>query len=175
VTGKSTVRRVFLVGFMGAGKSTVGKKLAGRLGWSFYDLDRVIERREGKSIARIFAGSGENAFRRMESAALRELLQRSEDDCIIALGGGAFTRLGNRRALERAGAITILLNAPVEELERRCRAAGRTRPLSRNKARFKHLFTDRQQAYSLAQFCVETDKKEIAEVAEEIERILGIG
>jgi len=160
---------------MGAGKTTVGKTLAERLGWSFYDLDEAIEQREGKSIAQIFERLGENTFRKIETAALKDLLRRSQDDCIIALGGGAFTQLGNRKALEKAGAVTVLLSAPVEELERRCQAAGRARPLARNKTRFKQLFQERQQAYALAQFRVETLKKDVAEVAEEIERILGIG
>lgn len=157
---------------MGAGKTTVGKALAQRLGWTFYDLDEAIERRERKSIAQIFDHAGESAFRRIESAALKDLLRRSGNDSVIALGGGAFTQPGNRKALAQAGAVTVLLSAPLEELERRCRAAGRARPLARDKVRFKQLFDERQQAYALADFRVETLKKEISQVAEEIEQIL---
>ena len=157
---------------MGAGKTTVGKALAHRLRWKFYDLDEVIERREKRTITRIFNESGENAFREMESAALLELLQRSQDGSVIALGGGAFAQPQNRQALEQSGAVTVLLSAPVEELHRRCRAAGNTRPLARDKTGFEQLFDSRQQAYALARFRVETLSKEIAEVAQEIEQIL---
>ena len=157
---------------MGAGKTTVGTRLARRLGWNFYDLDEWIEHRQQMSIAQIFDRSGENAFRKMESAALIELLQRSESNCVIALGGGAFSEPGNRRVLEKASATTIFLNAPVEELQRRCQAAAGTRPLARDATRFRELFAARQQAYTLAQFRVETGEKEIAQVAQAVEQIV---
>ncbi|MGZ7057341.1 MAG: shikimate kinase, partial [Candidatus Angelobacter sp.] len=82
------MRCVVLIGFMGAGKTTVGRALARRLRWKFIDLDDVIEHREKKSVAEIFASSGEAAFRRMESAALTALLQdrKSGSDLVLALG-----------------------------------------------------------------------------------------
>lgn len=157
---------------MGAGKTAVGTRLAQRLGWNFYDLDEWIEHREQMSIAQIFYKSGETAFRKMESVALTELLQRSEGNCVIALGGGAFVEPGNRKMLEQASAVTVLLSAPVEELQRRCQAAIGMRPLAGDAARFRELFAARQQAYALAQFRVETGQKEIAQVAREIEEIV---
>lgn len=157
---------------MGAGKSTVGRILARRLKWKFYDLDDAIEQRERRTIARIFAESGEDGFRDIENAALMELLRRSENGCVIALGGGAFTQQRNRAALEEAGAVTVLLSAPVEELQRRCQSAENTRPLAKNEARFKQLYSDRQQAYALAHFRVETAGKAISRVAEEIESLV---
>jgi shikimate kinase len=165
---------VILIGFMGAGKTSVGKVLAQRLGWSFYDLDEAIEGREQRSVAAIFEQSGEQAFREIETAALLALLERSEEGCVIALGGGAFVQTQNRKALEQAGGITVLLEASVGELQRRCEAAGSVRPLARDTARFEQLFSARRQAYDLARFRVDTEGKEIDEVAAEVERTLGL-
>jgi shikimate kinase len=172
VTGPQQRRRVVLIGFMGAGKTTAGKALAERLRWTFYDLDELIEQQEQRSIAEIFDKSGENGFRKIESSALLELLERSEDSCVIALGGGAFVQPQNRKALEQARALTVLLSAPVEELQRRCEASGDVRPLARSRDEFERLFSTRQEAYALAQFQVETLGKRIEQVAEEIERLL---
>jgi shikimate kinase len=126
------MRRVVLIGFMGAGKTTVGRALASRLRWDFCDLDEVIEQREDQSIAQIFAACGEAGFRRIESAALRDLLQDTPaaGDLVLALGGGAFVQADNRAALEQAGAITVLLEAPLEELRRRCASERKARPLA---------------------------------------------
>src|ERR1700753_3284953 len=95
-------RCVVLIGFMGAGKTTVGRALASALHCRFYDLDEVVEQREQKQVAEIFAASGEAAFRRAESSALRALLQyhNAESDLVIALGGGAFIQKENRDALK---------------------------------------------------------------------------
>src|SRR5215470_15159503 len=99
-------RCVFLIGFMGAGKTTVGKALARRLGWTFHDLDQIIEHAQGKPVAAIFAEDGEAEFRRLESTALSELLARpAQNDAggepqIVALGGGAFARAANRDAIQ---------------------------------------------------------------------------
>src|SRR5579864_1236172 len=110
---------------MGAGKTSVGKILAQRLGWKFHDLDQRIESREQRSIAAIFDEVGETGFRKIETAALTELLEQSRMDpgSIVALGGGAFVQQKNRDALQHAGAITVLLTAPLEELQRRCQSA----------------------------------------------------
>lgn len=169
-------RRVFLIGFMGAGKTTVGRALASRLGWTFRDLDEVIEGRQGKSVAAIFADYGEDGFRRMESAALQDLLA-AHNDCegvgmVVALGGGAFVQPDNRRALDRAGAVTILLEAPLEELRRRCAMEGKVRPLAREDKAFAELFAARQRVYRLAPHRVETMNKSIDQVAAEIELML---
>ena len=167
-------RRVFLIGFMGAGKTTVGKALAARMGWRFCDLDRLIEAREGRTIAAIFAEHGEAGFRRAESAALAELLQDAGDgsDLIVALGGGAFAQPANRESLRDAGAITILLEASLEELRRRCARDVTVRPLAQNEARFAELFVSRQPAYEVARHKVNTMGKAVEDVAAEIETIL---
>ena len=168
------MRCVVLIGFMGAGKTTVGRALAKSLRWKFLDLDDVIEQRERKSVAEIFASSGEPAFRRMESAALAALLQdhQAGSDLVLALGGGAFVQQQNRDALISAGAITILLEAPVEELRRRCQAEHKVRPLAQQDARFSELFTARRADYALARFIVQTLDKSVQQVTAEIERLL---
>src|SRR5260370_16645086 len=88
---------IYLVGFMGCGKSTVGRALADELGWAFFDLDEEIERREKTSIAEIFDGRGEESFREIETAALRERVHavQSGRPQGISLGGGPFLREGN--------------------------------------------------------------------------------
>ena len=178
VTGPEQRRRVFLIGFMGAGKTSVGRVLAQRLGWKFYDLDQLIESREQRSIAAIFSDVGETGFRRIETAVLMELIESSHTDSsfIVALGGGAFLRPENRDTLQKARATTVLLSAPLKELQRRCQAGPDVRPLAGDKKKFAQLFASRQQAYSLAQFKVETAGKKIHEVAQEIElMLLGLG
>lgn len=167
-------RRVFLIGFMGAGKTSVGRALARRLGWKFHDLDDVVEAREGRTVAAIFADSGEPEFRRAERAALSSLFQAGDqpDHLVIALGGGTFVAEENRAAIERAAGTTILLEAPLEELRRRCASEDRIRPLAKQKAQFAELFAARRQAYEQTQFRVGTMGKEIEQVAQEIERIL---
>jgi shikimate kinase len=168
-------RRIFLIGFMGAGKTSAGKMLAQRLGWTFQDLDEVIEHRAGQPVAGIFAAQGETGFRRMEKEALQEVLSQPLDakhGMIVALGGGAFVQPENRAALNRAGAITILLEAPLEELRRRCAKDGDTRPLARDARKFTELLAQRREDYEHAQLRVDTMGKSVEQVATEIERIL---
>jgi shikimate kinase len=159
---------------MGAGKTTVGRALAKSLRWNFLDLDDVIEQRERKTVAEIFASSGESAFRQMESSALKALLQdrQAGSDLILALGGGAFVQKQNRDALISAGAITVLLEAPVEELRRRCQAERKARPLAQQDARFNELFAARRADYALARFTVQTLDKSVEQVTAEIEQLL---
>jgi shikimate kinase len=167
-------RRVFLIGFMGAGKTSVGQALARKLGWSFRDLDRMIEARKQKTVAEIFAALGEAGFRAVESAVLTELLQEggSPKDLVVALGGGTFAQAANRDALLKANAMTVLLEAPLDELQHRCANDSTVRPLALQEARFAELFQQRQPVYSLARQRVETSGKTVDEVAQEVARIL---
>jgi len=113
------VERVVLTGFMGSGKTTVGRLLAGRLGWAFHDLDEEIERRTGTTVPQIFAAEGEEGFRRQESSALAALL--GSHQTVIALGGGAPEVLGNRLLLEQTPKTAVVyLAAPLEVLVARC-------------------------------------------------------
>ena len=115
-----SIERIVLTGFMGSGKSTIGRSLAERLGWRFVDLDNVIEERDGRSVARIFAESGEPAFRVKETEALASSL--GESHLVIALGGGALETPANRRALATASKTSIIfLNAEFDTLYERCR------------------------------------------------------
>jgi shikimate kinase len=114
------VERIVLTGFMGSGKSTVGRSLAQRLGWRFIDLDSLIEQRDGRAVSRIFAESGEAAFRTMETEALLSSLQ--EPRLVVALGGGALETAANRHALATASqTCTVLLTASFDTLYDRCR------------------------------------------------------
>ncbi|HTD95856.1 MAG TPA: shikimate kinase [Edaphobacter sp.] len=113
------LKRLVLTGFMGAGKSTVGRLLAARLGWSFLDLDAHLEQRAGATIPQLFATHGEAHFRRLESTALATALARTQT--ILALGGGAPEELTNRLLLEQTpGTLTIFLDAPFPTLYDRC-------------------------------------------------------
>ncbi len=113
------LRRLVLAGFMGAGKTTVGRLLAARLGWDFLDLDAYIESRIGLAIPSIFAAHGEPRFRQLESQALASALGRSR--IVLALGGGAPEVLTNRLLLEQTPATaTIFLDAPFATLFDRC-------------------------------------------------------
>jgi shikimate kinase len=115
------LHRIVLTGFMGSGKSTLGRQLAEQLGWRFVDLDREIERRAGGlTVPQIFAASGEAAFRRLESRALAALLGHRH--LVLALGGGAPEQLGNRLLLEQTPHTAVVhLTAPLETLLARCR------------------------------------------------------
>jgi shikimate kinase len=169
-----STRRVVLVGFMGAGKSSVGRALASHLGWQFCDLDQLIEKREGRTVAEIFAEREEEGFRAAETQALEELLQdpARKDDLVIALGGGTFAQAQNRRALEHAAAITVLLEGPVEELRRRCTADETVRPLATDQERFTRLYEERLATYQMATHKVNTMGKTVQDVTAKIARIL---
>lgn len=168
---------VSLVGFMGAGKSSVGKVLAQSLSWRFIDLDDVVESREARSVAEIFAASGETGFRYAESMALKELLTAtslSESSLVLALGGGAFSQPENRASLERANSVTVFLSASAQELWQRCltrQSVGadvRLRPLLKDEEAFKELWSQRLPHYEAADICVSTAGKSTESIADEI-------
>jgi shikimate kinase len=117
-------RHVVLVGLMGVGKSTVGRRLAKELGRPFADVDEQVELRAGATIPQIFRTDGEDRFRRIETETLADLLGRPSP-LVIAAGGGAVTGAANRAALAAAGAYVVWLRASAEFL------AGRTDPTHR--------------------------------------------
>jgi shikimate kinase len=169
-------RAVFLVGFMGAGKTTVGRALSRRLGLPFEDLDDRIQQREGKSIEQIFRESGESEFRRAETAALRELLGELGSSLrVVALGGGAFVQPDNATLIGGAGVRSIFLDAPVEELLRRCEDQETERPLGHGPEQFRDLYEKRRRAYLRADVRIETSGKDVETVAAEVACSLGLG
>lgn len=149
---------IYLVGFMASGKSTVGRHLAHRMGWSFFDLDAEIEAAERMTIAEIFAGRGEQEFRRIETEMLRchvRWIERGRP-AVLALGGGAFTFEANRAILSDHG-ITIWLDCPLEVVCRRLdqQTHGPVRPLARDPEKFTELYQVRRAHYELADARVE--------------------
>jgi shikimate kinase len=169
-------RAVFLVGFMGAGKTSVGKELARRLGWRFVDLDDRVTAQEGKSVAEIFRDSGESAFRKAEGSALRQLLGElaHEKPTVAALGGGAFVQDENAWLLAEAGEPMVFLDAEFDVLRERCRPMGPERPLFVDESRFRALYETRRPHYLRAGFRVDTTHKPVEQVAAEIIDKLGL-
>ena len=160
---------VALVGFMGAGKTTVGQELAQRLGWRFSDLDHLIEAREHRTIPQIFKENGEGRFRELECSVLAETLAASESKfLILALGGGAFVIESIRGLLQAHGVPAVWLDAPAEELFRRCEQPDVVRPLRRDTHQFTKLYEQRLSSYRQADLHVVTNGKEISAIAEEI-------
>ena len=186
VPAKSGARKVFpgsavfLVGFMGAGKTSVGRVLAERLGWAFEDLDDRIVEREGRTVAEIFQSLGEPVFRRAEQAALESLLKelRAGSSRIVALGGGAFVQSENSALLRALAVPTVFLDAPVDELWRRCceqaEESGTERPLLRNMQQFRQLYQARRKGYQQASCKVLTAGRAVDAIAAEIAKALGL-
>src|SRR5256885_15695233 len=160
---------VVLVGFMGAGKTTVGRELARVLNWSFYDLDALIEARTGRTVPALFAEQGESAFRKLEAQTLRELLQTLEDEpAAIALGGGAFVQEAVRQIIRDHSASVVYLDVGLEEALRRCASAPGYRPLLSNRDQVSLLYEERLPFYRTADREVRTDGKTAVDVAQEI-------
>jgi len=148
---------LYLVGFMGSGKTTIGKILAERLGWNFVDIDDDIEAAERRSIAEIFDALGEDTFRRMEREAIERRVRAVAcgRPTVMALGGGAAAQPANVDLIENNG-VTIWLSCPFDMVLRRV-GQGSTRPLARDLKKFEELFYSRQQAYGRADFRVEIE------------------
>lgn len=168
-------RAVFLIGFMGAGKTSVGQALAELLGWRFLDLDQRIETQQGRTIAEIFSRSGEQVFREIEAAALRELLVELGDaPAIVALGGGAVLREENAALLAACGAPQVFLDAPFEVVRQRCGQTVAARPLFREEDQARRLYESRRPQYLNAQYRVDTSSRSVKQVAAEIVRALSL-
>ncbi len=171
----SGVRAIVLVGFMGAGKSSVGAALSRRLGWPFEDLDERIQAQEQRSIEEIFRQSGEAAFRQLENAALGSLITELDaSPRVVAVGGGAFAQANNVALLEGAGLSTIFLDAPVEELFRRCRQQQVERPLRGDLDEFRRLYETRRPCYLKAGLRIDTAGRDVDRVAAEVMESLGL-
>jgi shikimate kinase len=156
--------KIYLVGFMAAGKTTVARALATRLAWRAEDIDELIEARERRTVADIFARSGEAYFRSVEREILRLLLPLRH--VVVATGGGTFADPESRAAIMRDG-LSVWLDVPFEAVLARLPADGR-RPLAADRMRMERLFAARQAAYALANVRIETGLAPPDEIAERI-------
>jgi shikimate kinase len=168
---------ICLAGFMGAGKTTIGTRLARQLGWRFVDLDDRIEEAAGITIPEFFERHGEPAFRLLEADQLRAALGRAvefRESTILALGGGTYAQPGAPEFLRNSGVPVIWLDTPLELLLSRCMTMT-GRPLFRDEASFRALYAQRLPSYELADFRVDSSGDAAVVVAEILRRgIAGI-
>jgi shikimate kinase len=156
--------KLYLVGFMGAGKSTVARAIGKRTGWRVEDIDQRIEAREHRTVASIFSQQGEPYFRQLERLALGELLPLRH--VVVATGGGTFVEPDNRALMLADGAVAWL-DLPLAQVIERVPADGR-RPLASDRTQMEQLFTRRQLAYAQAHVRVDAARP----VAEVVGRLL---
>ena len=164
--------RVFLVGFMAAGKSRIGRRMARDLGWPFRDLDADIAEHEGQAVADLIVERGESWFRERETAALERCA--AADRAVIATGGGVFTLERNRRLIADLGT-SVWLDPPWEALSRRAQQSHKRRPLFESPDQARALYESRLEAYRQADVRIRTRGTERKrEVAAEVIRRLGL-
>jgi shikimate kinase len=156
--------KIYLVGFMGAGKSTVALALARRLGWEAVDVDETVERREHLSVSQIFATRGEPYFRTVERAVLFEQLGRPH--LVVATGGGTFADPQNRAAIKADG-VSVWLDVPLERLIERVPADGR-RPRAAARAGFERLYQVRRTAYMEAHVRLDAGRASVDALVEQL-------
>lgn len=142
------VRNLYLVGFMGAGKSAVGRAVARMTDRVFLDLDEAIEQRMGMSIPEIFSTRGEAEFRRIESAELKAT--STETNLVVATGGGAFSSADNRRLIEGCGGVSVFLDPPWSVIERRLEGEVEHRPNWVDGDRARALYEARADDYRMS-------------------------
>jgi shikimate kinase len=156
--------KLYLVGFMGAGKSTIARALGARLGWRVFDIDERIEARERQTVAGIFAQRGEAYFRGVEGQVLRDLVP--ERQVVVSTGGGTFADPANAALMLADGAV-VWLDLPLSQVIARVPTDGR-RPLAADRQQMEQLFARRQLAYAHAHIQVDATRP----VAEVVERLL---
>jgi shikimate kinase len=159
---------IVLFGFMGTGKSSVGKILAEKLGWAFFDTDAMIEKETGFTVPEIFSNKGEPAFRDLESKTIA--LVSLMDKAVISTGGGVPLREENVRELEKNG-VTVCLTAKPENILKRLKLETDHRPLLKDGDPFlkiEALLSARRPAYAKARHQIPTDDLTPAQVAEKI-------
>jgi shikimate kinase len=156
--------KIYLVGFMACGKTTVGRHVAARLGWQPEDVDQLIEARERRSIAEIFAKHGEPYFRSVEREVLK-LLQPLRQ-VVVSTGGGTFVDPENRAAIDRDGT-SVWLDLPLAEIIPRIPLDGR-RPLAADRAQLEQLYATRVEAYRHAHLRVTASRASSTVVADRV-------
>lgn len=155
------MKRIFLIGYMGSGKTTVGKRLAKSLSLSFVDLDDFIQNKYRKTIAEIFAEIGEEEFRKIENKALREVSEI--EDVVISTGGGAPCYFDNMNIMNNAG-LTLYIEAEPEELASRLLSSKSVRPLIAGKSEeelipfIREHLLQRERYYRSAQIVYHTER-----------------
>jgi len=164
---------VALTGFMGAGKTSVGRALAALLRWAFVDLDQEIEARQKLLIREMFQLHGELRFREIETDTLRVILEQVSAPKVIALGGGTFVQSSNADLLRECGARVVFLETPIEQLLQRCAVVTQSstenlRPLAADPDAFCALYARRLPHYRSADLTVSTAGKTVEENAGEI-------
>lgn len=156
--------KIYLVGFMGAGKSSVAEALGARLGWSIDDIDQRVENTEGRSIADIFDRDGEAYFREVERAVLHEVLAHRHT--VVATGGGTFVDPLNRSRINRDG-VSIWLDVSFDTVVERIPADGR-RPLAADRASMRALWAERRESYRLAHYRLDADTVPVEQLVEHL-------
>jgi shikimate kinase len=162
---------IYLVGFMGTGKSSVGRELAKREKWEFIDLDELIEKREKRSIAEIFAKQKEPYFRQLEKQILKETSGRN--NCVVACGGGIVMDKDNIDLMKKTGIMVCLAASPEVILKRTSQA--RHRPLlevENHKERIKLLLNARAPYYALADSTIDTSRISVGGVTDKIIQLI---
>ena len=156
--------KIFLVGFMAAGKSTVAKALAHKLDWRVEDSDALIEKRERKTVADIFDRHGELYFRTSERAVIQELAPLQH--VVIATGGGTFTIQENRTVINQIG-VSVWLDVSFNTVLERLPTDGR-RPLAKNQTAMRALYDSRQPAYRYAHLRIDANELVTEELVKQI-------
>jgi shikimate kinase len=155
---------VYLVGFMGAGKTTLARALGARLGWRAEDVDERIEAREHRTIAEVFSRDGEPYFRSVERQVLLDLLPLRH--AVVATGGGTFADPENRALINRDG-LSVWLDVPLTSLVERVPSDGR-RPLAADRAQFQQLYESRRAAYRQAHYRLDAERHSVAALVEQV-------
>jgi len=166
-----TTDKIYLVGFMAAGKTTVARVLSERLGWRAEDVDELIEARERMTVADIFTRHGEPYFRNAEREILKLLLPMRHT--VVATGGGTFMDPDTRHAINLDG-LSVWLDVPLETVLGRLPADGR-RPLAADRAQMERLYAIRQAAYAQAHVRIDAGTAPPEEIAEHVLEHLAIG
>ena len=156
--------KVYLVGFMAAGKTTVARALAKRLDWQAADIDELVERREGLAVSEIFARHGESYFRNAERAVLAE--QMAPRHVVVATGGGTFVDPQNRSAINHDG-VSVWLDLTLDHAISRLPTAGR-RPLAADRGEFERLFYARRAAYQHAHLRIDAGRSSVEAIVEQL-------
>lgn len=163
--------RIFIIGFMGCGKTSVACELAALRNERWADLDDLVEKDDGRSPAEIITSDGEAVFRERETATLEKLL-RSGDEGVIALGGGAWTIPRNRELIREHNGVAVWLDAPFELCWKRIEADGKARPLAPSRDVAHRLYSERRPIYKLAELSIVVAGESPVEIAKKIAAVL---